>query len=172
MAYSFSRRYAFFEIIRRISAKTQQKFTFWLRFLNDAANIYILTNEIVTENIMENLSQNVKKFRVLAEIHIAGKAAEILSQLHGWIDRAERVKALVYLKAAIEASLHILKREAAKGLAVPAEAALLAGEEFGLSLQQSSVVLVRIPFDLDDVHALVIGAHRHDVNLALLVVSL
>lgn len=36
-------------------------------------------------------------------IKTAGKAAEILSQLHGWIDRAERVKALVYLKAAIEA---------------------------------------------------------------------
>lgn len=31
------------------------------------------------------------------------KAAEILNQLHDWIDRTERVKALVYLKAAIEA---------------------------------------------------------------------
>jgi hypothetical protein len=36
-------------------------------------------------------------------IKTAGKAAEILTQLHEWIDRAERVKALVYLKAAIEA---------------------------------------------------------------------
>lgn len=56
--------------------------------------------------------------------------------------------------------------------AVPAEAALLAGEELCLLFQQSSAVLVRIPFDLDDIHALVIGAHRHDVNLALPVVSL
>lgn len=31
------------------------------------------------------------------------KAAEIRSQLHDWIDRTERVKALVYIKAAIEA---------------------------------------------------------------------
>ncbi len=31
------------------------------------------------------------------------KAAEILRQLHDWIDRTERVKALIYLKAAIEA---------------------------------------------------------------------
>lgn len=60
-------------MVQRISAKTQQKFTFWLRFLNDAENIYILANEIVTKNIMENLSQNVKKFCVLAEIHMAAQ---------------------------------------------------------------------------------------------------
>ena len=36
-------------------------------------------------------------------IKTAEKAAEILGQLHNWIDRAEKVKALVYLKAAIEA---------------------------------------------------------------------
>ncbi len=41
--------------------------------------------------------------RFVEFIKTEGKAADVLCQLHEWIDRAERVKALVYLKAAIEA---------------------------------------------------------------------
>ena len=41
--------------------------------------------------------------RFVEFIKTAEKAAEVLQHLHGWIDRVERVKALVYIKAAIEA---------------------------------------------------------------------
>jgi hypothetical protein len=59
------------------------------------------------ENAMTRPPANVEALRPLRQfvefIKTAEKAAEILGQLHEWIDRAERVKALVYLKAAIEA---------------------------------------------------------------------
>ena len=61
------------------------------------------------ENAMARPSANAEVLRPLRRfvefIKTAGKAAEILCQLHNWIDRAERVKALVYLKAAIEAKV-------------------------------------------------------------------
>ena len=59
------------------------------------------------ENAMTRPPANTDALRPLRRfvdfIKTAEKAAEILNQLHDWIDRAERVKALVYLKAAIEA---------------------------------------------------------------------
>ena len=59
------------------------------------------------ENAMARPSANTEALRPLRRfvefIKTAEKAAEVLQHLHSWIDRAERVKALVYLKAAIEA---------------------------------------------------------------------
>ena len=59
------------------------------------------------ENVMTRHSANAEALRPLRRfvefIKTAEKAAEVLQHLHGWIDRVERVKALVYIKAAIEA---------------------------------------------------------------------
>ena len=61
------------------------------------------------ENVMTRHSANAEALRPLRRfvefIKTAEKAAEVLQHLHSWIDRAERVKALVYLKAAIEAKV-------------------------------------------------------------------
>ena len=59
------------------------------------------------ENAMARPAANAEAERPLRQfvefIKTAEKAAEVLQHLHGWIDRVERVKALVYIKAAIEA---------------------------------------------------------------------
>lgn len=59
------------------------------------------------ENAMTRPPANVeaeRPLRMFVEfIKTTEKAAKVLQHLHDWIDRADRVKALVYLKAAIEA---------------------------------------------------------------------
>ena len=72
--------------------------------IEDAAAFWRPT---ANENVMTRPSANTDALRPLRQfvefIKTAEKAAEVLQHLHGWIDRVERVKALVYLKAAIEA---------------------------------------------------------------------
>ena len=47
-----------------------------------------------------------KPIRAFAEyIRVPEKAAEILEQLHKWIDGRQRVKAILYIKAAVEAQV-------------------------------------------------------------------
>lgn len=45
-----------------------------------------------------------KPMRAFAEyVHVPEKAAEILAKLHKWIDERQRVKAILYIKAAMDA---------------------------------------------------------------------
>ena len=58
------------------------------------------------KHVMPGNDRASKPTRAFAEyIKVPEKAAEILAQLHEWIDGQQRVKAILYIKAAVEAQV-------------------------------------------------------------------